>query len=236
MDKFLAKHTSEDNASFERIMEESKLRIRDKFAWLFKAEGSQADKQNANLALPSCEEQAQKYLDDKPYNLDSWTYKSRNALMYVPKGVELSSVEIIEQKGKKEREIKHENTRFNADPFNSFACKAALTEAASVNANIKKQVGKVGVDGSLEAASVTPTAKGYGFVATPSPAPGWILFLIFDVKNYQCLMIRVKQDEFLPILQLLFLTKTLSKVSIFLCSRVLYLYVVMLSKISRDYD
>lgn len=172
LDKFLAKNTSEDNASFEKIMEESKLRIREKYAWLFEAEENCENEQEKKLALPSCEEQVKIALDDKPYNLDSWTYKSRNALMYVPKGVELSAKELIERNAKKEREIKHENTRFTHDPFDSASCKQSLSEAASEHANMKRQVGKIGADGALEAVNATPKVKGYGFVATPSPAPG----------------------------------------------------------------
>ena len=41
LDKFLAKHTSEDNASFREILEESEQRKRDKQAWLFEKEGQQ---------------------------------------------------------------------------------------------------------------------------------------------------------------------------------------------------
>jgi len=172
LDRFLAKNTSEDNASFEKIMEESKIRLREKYAWLFEAEKNQESKQNMNLALPSCEEQVKLGLNDKPYNLDSWTYKSRNMLMYVPDGVDLNAKELIEKNAKKEREIKHENTRFAHDPFNSVSCKTALSEAANEHSDMKRQVGKIGVDGALEAPNATPKVKGYGFLATPSPAPG----------------------------------------------------------------
>ena len=178
----MAKNTSEDNASFEKIMEESKLRIREKYAWLFEAEENQENKQEKNLALPSCEEQVKIALDDKPYNLDSWTYKSRNALMYVPEGAELSAKELIEINGKKDREIMHENTRFTHEPFKSVSYKVALTEAANDHANIKRQVGKIGADGALEASNATPNVKGYGFVATPSPAPGRQPKLTIDVQ------------------------------------------------------
>ena len=179
LDHFLAKNTSEDNASFEKIMEESKIRIREKYAWLFEAENNQDNKQEMNLALPSCEEQVKIAVDDKPYNLDSWTYKSRNALMYVPDGVGLSAKELIEQNAKKEREIKHENTRFDQDPFNSVSCKVALSEAANEHSSMKRQVGKVGIDGALEAVNATPKVKGYGFMATPSPAPGMMTMRVF---------------------------------------------------------
>lgn len=38
LDSFLAKHTSEDNASFEQIMEVAKEKEKVKHAWLYKAE------------------------------------------------------------------------------------------------------------------------------------------------------------------------------------------------------
>lgn len=38
LDSFLAKHTSEDNASFEQIMEVAKEKEKAKHAWLYKAE------------------------------------------------------------------------------------------------------------------------------------------------------------------------------------------------------
>ena len=38
LDSFLAKHTSEDNASFEQIMEVAKEKEKVKHAWLYSAE------------------------------------------------------------------------------------------------------------------------------------------------------------------------------------------------------
>eukprot|EP00794_Sanderia_malayensis_P013759 gene13759-15198_t len=172
LDKFLAKNTSEDNASFEKIMEESKIRLRQKYSWLFEKEDEQSNKQNETLSLPSCEDQAKYSIDSKPANVDTWTYKTRNALMYVPEGVELSAKEIISTKSKKDRVIRHENTRFTSDPFDSASCKRAMSESAKEHAFMKKQMGKIGPDGSLESPSETPRVKGYGFLATPSPAPG----------------------------------------------------------------
>ncbi len=172
LDKFLAKNTSEDNASFERIMEESKQRLRQKYSWLFDKEDEQTVKQDETLSLPSCEDQMKYCIEDKPANVDTWTYKTRNALMYVPEGAELSAKEILDAKSKKDRVIRHENTRFSSDPFDSVSCKRAMSESARQNANMKKQMGKIGSDGALETPSDTPTVRGYGFVATPSPAPG----------------------------------------------------------------
>ena len=41
LDRFLAKHTSEDNASFTEILEESERRRQEKHAWLFEKEDIQ---------------------------------------------------------------------------------------------------------------------------------------------------------------------------------------------------
>jgi hypothetical protein len=43
LDSFLAKYTSEDNASFNEILEESERRHRQKHAWLFEKEGQQQE-------------------------------------------------------------------------------------------------------------------------------------------------------------------------------------------------
>ena len=40
--------------------------------------------QDKKLALPSIEEQAT--ITERPFNVDTWTYKPDNAVMYVPEG------------------------------------------------------------------------------------------------------------------------------------------------------
>ncbi|NXS05472.1 ESS2 factor, partial [Oxylabes madagascariensis] len=84
LDTFLAKHTSEDNASFEQIMEVAKEKEKVKHAWLYSAEEEYTRRQNENLALPSAEQQA---LENVKAGLDTWEYTARNTLMYYPTGV-----------------------------------------------------------------------------------------------------------------------------------------------------
>ena len=62
--------------------------------------------------------------------------------------------------------------RFKSDPFDSVASHASLVRATQELSSLRKKTGKVGVDGHLEHQNATPTVQGYGFVATPSPAPG----------------------------------------------------------------
>ena len=72
---------------------------------------------------------------------------------------------------KKPYEIQHTNTRFQKDPFEDALDRSKLVEAAAENA--KFNVGeRVGHDGKAILPSASPSVNGYGFVATPSPAPG----------------------------------------------------------------
>jgi len=83
----------------------------------------------------------------------------------------------LNQKGKKEKQICHENTRFKEDPFNSNISRQAMLKASEEQANMKKAVGKVGVDGKLENGNIngldeSANVRGYNFVGAPSPVPG----------------------------------------------------------------
>lgn len=106
---------------------------------------------------------------------------------------------------KKPREIVHKNTRFNGDPFSKSLNKSQIQQAAALNAQVSAskmssiksistvyscyflnnnansvtyvqfKQGKVGPDGKELIPHESPAVNGYGYVATPSPAPGkWI--------------------------------------------------------------
>lgn len=174
LDRFLAKNTSEDNASFEKIMEVTRAKHREKHAWLFEQQQELHQRLDASKALPSTIEGQMKAIESKPNNVDTWKYEAKNALMYVPEGVELSAEEIIKTKGKKEKQICHENTRFKSNPFQTVTDQ--LVKASQEQANLKKAVGKIGVDGKLEDINTvdgeTPGVRSYQFIGTPSMTPG----------------------------------------------------------------
>ncbi|XP_065663372.1 splicing factor ESS-2 homolog [Hydra vulgaris] len=172
LDSFLLKNTSEDNASFEKIMEITRKKHREKYAWLFEKQEEQEAREILALTLPKSNEEQLKALENLSSNVETWKYVPRNALMYTPDGVDLSLEEFIKKKGEAQQVIRHENTRFKSDPFDSAASHASLVRATQDLSSLRKKTGKVGVDGHLEHQNVTPTVQGYGFVATPSPAPG----------------------------------------------------------------
>ncbi|XP_069817232.1 splicing factor ESS-2 homolog [Dendropsophus ebraccatus] len=162
LDNFLSRHTSEDNASFEQIMEVAKEKERAKNAWLYEAEEEYKERLQQNLALPSVEMQA---IQGVKAGLDTWEYKTHNSLMYYPEGVPDNDAIF-----KKPREVVHKNTRFQKDPFSQALSKTQLQQAAALNAQYKQ--GKVGPDGKELIPQESPKVNGFGFVATPSPAPG----------------------------------------------------------------
>lgn len=82
LDEFLAKETSEDNASFQVIMEKSAIAHQQKYPWLYKDENNEQKKITDMLSLESAEDKA----TFKKPELVTWAYKNKNALMYVPDG------------------------------------------------------------------------------------------------------------------------------------------------------
>ena len=170
LDRFLSKSTSEDNASFEQIMDTGIQKHREKYQWLYEREKEQLERKEKILALPASEEGDQFKYEDRPSMIETWNYTNKNVLMYYPDGVDASAQEKIEGKFTKRQEIQHANSRFNKDPFPDESCDGKLAAAAATRLAAKQ--GKIGVDGQVQGISETPRVNGYGFVATPSPAPG----------------------------------------------------------------
>ena len=71
----------------------------------------------------------------------------------------------------KAQQVVHKNTHFQGNPFSIRAGQSSsLAKSAALKASLKS--GRVGHDGKEIASSQTPKVNGYGFVGTPSPAPG----------------------------------------------------------------
>ncbi|KZC12538.1 PREDICTED: protein DGCR14 homolog [Dufourea novaeangliae] len=166
LDAYLSMHTSEDNASFEEMMDEAEKRLQQKFAWLYEAE-----EKSELLALrnKTTDVLAIENDDKKPNQLDSWSYKNKNYIMYVPDGVELTPDERIDL-AKKRQIVVHGNTRLRTNPFNEQQNKETINELAKNQSKVND--GKIGVDGKEIIRNPTPRVNGFSFVATPSPRPG----------------------------------------------------------------
>lgn len=171
LDSFLSHYTSEDNHSFHEIIEASDRKLRQKFAVLYAAEGEQAKQMALALALPDIEKQFEAI--EGPKKVETWTYKNKNYIMYVPDGVELTVAEQLEM-AKRRMEIAYANTRLQHNPFDERQSKEAITELAKTHA--KGMCGRIGVDGNYIDPALNGGAggeiRGFGFVKTPSPCPG----------------------------------------------------------------
>lgn len=179
LDEFLQNHTSEDNESFEQIMEKSEQRFRAKYYWMFDAEEKHNKEHLPNLALPTAEQQVQASTlaitgtsvqnDTRPKQVENWKFETFNSVMFVPDAAPLSKTRSVELAKQKKREISLSNTRFEGNPFTETLSQAAMIEASAIQAS--KKEGKVGVDGK-ELGKDTPKVNGYSFVTAPSPIPG----------------------------------------------------------------
>lgn len=168
LDTFFDKYTSEDNQSFEEIVEAAEVKLRQKFAILYDAEDSSAGVLQNALALPSIEKQFE--ISDRPNKLDSWSYKNKNYLMYTPDGVDFTQEEKVEM-AKRKMEIEHSNTRLFTNPFDDSKNKEVIAEAAKNNAKVNPE--KIGLDGKTLEQDL-PAIRGFSFVKTPSPAPSLV--------------------------------------------------------------
>ncbi|CAG0884552.1 unnamed protein product [Darwinula stevensoni] len=182
LDAYLNSHTSEDNQSFSEIMEETEKRHRVKVStgvewkepgageflsqasghpWLYKEEETLEN----SLVLPAIEDQADQA--SRPNQIDTWDYKNKNYIMYIPEGAPWTKEEERERR-QNQRSIVHRNTRLIKSLWK--------TGEQLVKGNQMQNIveGKVGIDGKelAPAADAGPGIKGYSFVKTPSPAPG----------------------------------------------------------------
>lgn len=167
LDQYLHSYTSQDNQSFQEIMIESEKKLRQKYSYLYNEEENTTLEQNNLLTLVSNEEQC--VLPYKKLNIDTWAYKNRNYIMYVPDGIELSPEEEMEII-RKRQSIDYLNTRLIENPFNEVQSKETISELAKTQAKILD--GKIGVDGKEILQSETLQINGFSFVRSPSPFPG----------------------------------------------------------------
>ncbi|XP_078495438.1 splicing factor ESS-2 homolog [Ciona intestinalis] len=165
LDEFLVKYTSEDNESFERIMDKTDEARRAKHKWLYDAEVRHNEMTNKMLMLDGESPLAITDGTNKRSTvpIQTWKYKNKNHLMYYPEGMTNE-----DSLFKKPRLIKHENTRFTDHPFKNASDQARL--AASESRVVDPE--RVGHDGRSIVPHESPRVGGYGFVATPSPMPG----------------------------------------------------------------
>lgn len=193
LDDFLKRHTSEDNESFGKIIEKVNKRTREKYKYLLDSEAP------SSSPLQIGHEDRDRITDgygtsgQPESTLDSWKNTPKNLLMYDSANREeatLTTAEREERLMALTKEIKHNNTRFHGNVFDSRP-KEEDTVAILYNPVVgstpaswpfaERDAERARKKYDLEDLRKTPfdekdNAKkgigGYSFVRTPSPAPG----------------------------------------------------------------
>lgn len=112
--------------------------------------------------------------DEVTKSLDSWTYTTKNTLMYIPDGAPLTHDEELSL-SKSVRVINHANTRLSQEALSSLNKQSKLfkqTNQKPINQSVNP-VAKLDVEGKETCAKETPKIRGYSLVEpSPSPMPG----------------------------------------------------------------
>lgn len=176
LDSFLHNYTSEDNYSFQEIIDNAAIKLKQKFAVLYKEEDRSKERLAQILQLPSIEQQlmlrGSEEEGNKMRTIETWKYENKNSIMYIPEGVELSAEE--QRKMSVRRQIiQHHATRLNVNPFS--------TEVKSKQ-NLETTSGMPSTSNDQQKLTETLPLRSYGgsricdtgfrLVSTPSPCPG----------------------------------------------------------------
>ncbi|PAA65358.1 hypothetical protein BOX15_Mlig025345g1, partial [Macrostomum lignano] len=134
LDSYLTGNTSEDNASFQALLDESERRRRVKYAWFYQqadalkaiksadeAESTAASSASSTIAAAVTSTAAASSASSSEAvtaGLDSWTgYRVRSALMYSPDDADADDGRALAALPETRRQIVHANTRFRQAPF-----------------------------------------------------------------------------------------------------------------------
>eukprot|EP00056_Hartaetosiga_gracilis_P000268 m.37124 g.37124 ORF g.37124 m.37124 type:complete len:608 (-) comp10135_c0_seq1:137-1960(-) len=172
LNQFLDKYTSEDNASFEEVVETENKKLTKMFDQYYEKVMKQKQ------LLPSGEKVEGIY-----YPVETWKYKPRTMLMYGPQHQPLTVKQLLAISKSKSTRIHHKNTRFAEMPYGKQST-ASMRKKRTTMLSVMRARGKErqnegltssegnNRDGNGDDDSRAPTVNGYSFVATPSPVPG----------------------------------------------------------------
>lgn len=197
---FQAKYTSEDNESFNRVLDKQNAKRREKYAWVWNNNKIPTARQiahhqrevkritaqggNPNTELVQQEDHTQPAiktdLDARPARPDAWKARPKNPLMFLPSSVE-DTHETRQQKAEASsragpQRVLYQNTRL-LDTEAAAAADAAskVPPSPSISAIRDAIAGKPHLDasevGSAVAGSETPRVNGYAFVDEDEPEP-----------------------------------------------------------------
>ncbi|KAJ0423402.1 nuclear protein DGCR14 [Aspergillus carlsbadensis] len=185
---FQAKYTSEDNESFNKLLDKQNTKRREKYAWLWsgnkiptarqiahqqretkriEAQGGNPDQQK-QIALKTD-------LDARPAKPDGWKSQAENSLMFLPSSIE-DSYETIQQRAEAAsragpKRVVYQNTRLAGDISSESSNAAPPSPSISaIQDAIAGRPRRTQTEASY-AGGETPRVNGYAFVDEDEPEP-----------------------------------------------------------------
>jgi protein DGCR14 len=184
LDKFQSLYTSEDNESFDKLLDKQSQKRVEKYAWMWSENGKMPSKMMLKQkeietkllqSRSSLEDDggernrlAIRDVSEKPARPDAWKSKPNNQFMFAPDSVE-DSIETVAQRAQNEsraapKSVAYANTRMPAPE--AFNCGSNIPPSPSLSA-IKDAISGPRRASDLESGfngSETPRVNGYAFV------------------------------------------------------------------------
>ena len=193
---FQTKYTSEDNESFNKLMDRQNAKHREKYAWVWSGnkiptarqiahhtrEAKRITAQGEKPADNADEKKAliKSDLDSRPAKPDAWDAKPENSLMFLPSSIEdthetiQQRVEAASRAGPKK--VLYQNTRLGSSSSEDGSQQQPPPPSPAISAIQDAIAGRPRLTGSEASAGgytggETPRVNGYAFVDEDEPEP-----------------------------------------------------------------
>jgi len=181
---FQAKYTSEDNESFNDLLDKQNIKRREKYAWMWSGNKIPAPRQIAHrereqkllTARASSETDAQTKMneahDNRPAAPNSWRSRPDNELMFAPSSFEDTNLESVQQAAERTsraapKTVVYDNTRLPPPPSQEQSVPPSPSLSAiqdAIAGRPRPTASEAVYDGSE-----TPRVNGYAFVDSEEP-------------------------------------------------------------------
>ncbi|KAM5444508.1 hypothetical protein MaudCBS49596_007955 [Microsporum audouinii] len=220
---FQQKYTSEDNESFNKLLDKQNAKKREKYAWLWSGnkipsarqlvhKKREAKRLEAQAAPDGSREKQLLKLsdtrvvaDERPARPDGWKSKPENSLMFIPSSVE-DEVETVQQKREAtsrmgEKQVLYHNTRIRPQLENVDADRhSTVPPSPSLSAVRDAIAGRPRPTDSEPGYSggETPRVNGYAFVDEDEPEPHSVKHADEDEEAYHLKLLESQATDSTP--------------------------------------
>ena len=197
LDEYCRRYTSEDNASFNELLEKANAKVRERRDRLYGRRTAPRLTAGTTATTTPCATDGYGTSNQPPAALISWKHNDRNALFYGPPDRAQAPAPALGEDG---LAIAHRNTRLH-DATGSAP--AAQTPAGSVtsspgpsSSSPSREDGSRFQHAKWNMAGPGDSARGYKFMPSPSPQPGVGLLPLMTWGNIEGTPVRLDSPGF----------------------------------------